>query len=113
MPFGLLNLSLYKPVCSRHAALVSFILNARGTPRRQARLKKQAAVYAGVLKACLANAGVCKSFETWGFTDKHSWINAKGEGNLSPLPFDVNYNKKPAYTALLAALQDKNSHSSL
>jgi GH35 family endo-1,4-beta-xylanase len=55
-------------------------------------LQKQAQVYAAVLRACLANkpssglstagnrsaagaASGCKSFETWGFTDKVSWLN--------------------------------------
>lgn len=63
-------------------------------------------MYAGVTKACLANSGVCKSIETWGFTDKHSWLNAQYDQPV-PLPFDTEYRKKPAYYAMLKALQEK------
>jgi len=59
----------------------------------------QAQVYADLLAACLAEPK-CTSFETWGFTDKYSWL---GE-NKHPLPFDENYNKKPAFTSLLNTL---------
>jgi endo-1,4-beta-xylanase len=48
------------------------------------RLTLQAKVYGDMLQACLDNLkpthpsgkGGCKSFETWGFTDKHTWIGA-------------------------------------
>ncbi len=64
------------------------------------RLQLQAAIYGQMLQACLNNSGVCKSFETWGFTDRLTWIGAENQ----PLPFDVSYNKKPAYMELLAVL---------
>ena len=34
----------------------------------------QAEVYASMLRACLANPGVCTSFESWGFTDAVTWL---------------------------------------
>jgi len=66
-------------------------------------LAKQATIYSQMLSACLANSN-CKSFQTWGHTDLHSWLNNNGVNN-KPLPFDVNYNKKPAFDSLLATLQ--------
>ncbi len=33
---------------------------------------QQAAVYRGLLEACLGATSICTSFETWGFTDKYS-----------------------------------------
>jgi endo-1,4-beta-xylanase len=89
---------------------------ADGTLCGAARLAAQADIYAGLLGACLDNVrptaasgrGGCKVFETWGFTDKHTWIydfeNPK-HLNEMPLPFDTEYRIKPAYTAMLATLQ--------
>jgi len=59
----------------------------------------QAQVYAELLAACLAEPK-CTSFETWGFTDKYSWLGA----DKHPLPFDSNYNKKPCFNSLLQTL---------
>lgn len=67
------------------------------TPQR---LELQAAVYGHMLSACLNHSSVCKSFETWGVTDKHSWLGT----DVSPLLFDTSYAKKPAYFELLAVL---------
>ena len=76
----------------------------------------------------------CKSFETWGFTDlvrageveasrprwfepllrscvplmQHTWLwdfNNPSHANMQPLPFDVAYAPKPAFTAMVAALE--------
>ena len=38
------------------------------------RLNAQAQLYAAILKTCL-EAKSCKSFETWGFVDSHSWVS--------------------------------------
>jgi len=62
----------------------------------------QASIYSSLLNAC-SSQPACTSFETWGFTDKYSWLGA----NDHPLPFDSNYNKKPAFNALLAGLVNK------
>lgn len=80
------------------------------------RLAIQAKIYGDLLQACLDNSkptnpngkGGCKSFETWGFTDLHTWIynfNNPNHDNLLPLPFDVNYQPKPAFFEMLAVLQ--------
>lgn len=61
-------------------------------------LQLQAQIYSEVLSACLQNRNICKSFQTWGFTDKYTWLGS----DKHPLPFDENYNKKPAYNAILS-----------
>ena len=38
-------------------------------------------------------ASNCESFETWGFTDKVSWLKEP----KNALPFDKDYKKKKAY----------------
>lgn len=78
------------------------------------RLATQATIYAGVVKACKDNSaatapsgkGGCKSVETWGLTDRHTWITDFDNPNHvdeKPLQFDVNYNKKPCFASQLAA----------
>jgi len=66
-----------------------------GNGNEQAELQQQATIYGQVLKACLSIPN-CTSFVTWGFTDKYTWLGS----NEQPLPFDVNYQAKPAFTAL-------------
>ncbi|KUL63481.1 1,4-beta-xylanase [Streptomyces sp. NRRL S-1521] len=58
----------------------------------------QASSYANVVQACLAVTR-CTGITVWGVTDKYSW-RASG----TPLLFDGDYNKKPAYASTLAAL---------
>jgi endo-1,4-beta-xylanase len=58
----------------------------------------QADSYRTVTNTCLA-VSRCAGITTWGVTDKYSW-RASG----TPLLFDGDYDKKPAYSAVLAAL---------
>lgn len=46
-------------------------------------------------------AAKAKKFITWGFTDASTWLPGR-----DPLPFDGNYNKKPAYHAMLDRLNE-------
>ena len=67
-------------------------------------LTRQAEIYRQVATVCLSNPG-CTALQTWGFTDKYSWIgwftnHTKGDA----LPFDRQYRPKPAYQALSEAL---------
>ena len=67
-------------------------------------LQSQAATYQRILTVCLQNPG-CTAFQTWGFTDKHSWIPGSYPGFGAALPFDVNDQAKPAVASMLNALQ--------
>jgi len=67
-------------------------------------LAKQAEIYGRILSACLSHPG-CTALQTWGFTDKYSWIGWKTKkAKGAALPFDRNYASKPAYEALREAL---------
>ena len=65
-------------------------------PQKQA---AQAQIYSDAANACEQSPS-CWSFTTWGFTDKYTWLGTAEE----PLPFDMNYAPKPAWTAITAAL---------
>jgi len=71
-----------------------------GSGNDQNKAQAQATVYSNLLKVCIA-APSCTHFISWGFTDKYTWL---GSGK-KPLPFDENYNNKPAFDALAAALR--------
>lgn len=73
------------------------------TPASESELQQQADDYREVVEACLAVDG-CVGITTWGITDRHSWIPDTFDGQGAALPFDENYNKKPAYFAMLEAL---------
>ncbi|KAK7457786.1 hypothetical protein VKT23_010125 [Stygiomarasmius scandens] len=90
-------------------------------PATQAQLNQQQKDYQTVAAAC-RNVSKCVGMTTWGFTDAHSWIpgtnflstsfsnlltRKKGtfSGTGAALPWDQNYNKKPAYNGIIAGLQ--------
>jgi GH35 family endo-1,4-beta-xylanase len=68
-------------------------------------LTAQAAIYGKVAEICLQTP-TCKVLQTWGFTDKYSWIPGYSHGSQGwALPFDADYKRKPAYGSMLHALQ--------
>jgi endo-1,4-beta-xylanase len=72
-------------------------------------LLRQAEVYRGVVRACLQNPG-CTAIQTWGFTDKYSWIGSHSHGARgAALPFDRSYKPKPAYTGMLAEISSQRN----
>ncbi len=71
------------------------------------RLAAQAAVYSNVTAICLHTPS-CTVLQTWGFTDKYSWIPGFSKGKQGwALPYDASYKPKPAYDRMLKALQSK------
>ena len=70
------------------------------------RLTRQAQVYGDAARACNAVAA-CTRFSTWGFTDRFSWL---GPAAIA-LPFDTQYQPKPAAEAIRAALADPSARS--
>jgi endo-1,4-beta-xylanase len=82
---------------------VSLPVDSSGMPRADD-LSRQADTYRGIVRACLNNAG-CTAIQTWGFTDKYSWIGSHSRGARGQaLPFDRGYEPKPAYHALFEEL---------
>lgn len=81
-------------------------------PTGQARdgdLQKQAEIYREVVRACLQNPG-CTAIQTWGFSDKYSWIVSHSHGTQgAALLFDRFYQPKPAYTAMVEE-RSRRSH---
>jgi endo-1,4-beta-xylanase len=70
-------------------------------------LEWQANKYHDIIAACLSVAR-CDTIVIEGIGDPDSWIVAWiGRGNEHPLLFDDNYNPKPAYRAVEAALQGR------
>lgn len=71
---------------------------------KESDLRRQADVYRGIVHACVQNPG-CTAIQTWGFTDKYSWIGSHSHGARgAALPFDRAYQAKQAYFAMLDEL---------
>ena len=68
------------------------------------KLEQQKKDYGSVVAACKAVQG-CVGVTIWDFTDKWSWIPSVFSGQGAALPWDENYNKKPAYDGIVEALQ--------
>jgi endo-1,4-beta-xylanase len=79
-------------------------LDIRVTANDPNTLNLQAALYGKIVSACVQQPA-CKMVQTWGFTDKHSWIPDFFPGYGWALPFDDTYQKKPAYSAIYNALK--------
>jgi len=78
---------------------VSLPVDSSGQPGKED-LQRQAEIYRAVAGACLRNPG-CTAIQTWGFTDKYSWIGSHSHGTQgAALLFDRSYKPKPAYDAV-------------
>jgi endo-1,4-beta-xylanase len=68
-------------------------------------LERQAGIYRQIAAACLSHPG-CTAIQTWGFTDKYSWLGSHSKKTRgAALPFDREYRAKPAYAALRSAFE--------
>lgn len=68
-------------------------------------LQRQAAIYRTVAAACAAQPA-CTAFQTWGITDRYSWIPGYTHGKKGDaLMFDRHYQPKPAWHAVLQGLK--------
>ena len=82
---------------------VALPVNAQGNARPED-LQLQADIYRQIASVCLAYPG-CTAIQTWGFTDKYSWIGSHSKQTQgAALLFDRNYQPKPAYDALRNAV---------
>lgn len=67
-------------------------------PRDPNDLQKQAQIYRSLVKYALHFGSRCRALITWGFTDRYSWIGSfSNYRDGAALPFDWNYQPKPAY----------------
>lgn len=88
---------------------VSLPLDSTGQARNED-LLRQANTYRGIARACLQSPG-CTAIQTWGFTDKYSWIGSHSHGTRgAALLFDRHYRPKPAYDAVLEEISGGRSH---
>lgn len=68
-------------------------------------LAAQAQRYQDIVSVCVKYPG-CTAIQTWGFTDKYSWIPSVFTGYGAGLPFDAGYRPKPAVASIQQALTD-------
>jgi len=80
---------------------LDFRLSLPATPES---LAQQATDYHFVVASCLAVAR-CVGVTTWGISDDHSWIPTYFPGYGDALLFDQRGDPKPAYAAVIGALQ--------
>ena len=84
---------------------VALPVDARGNLLHPADRVLQAEIYRQVATVCLQNPR-CTALQTWGFTDRYSWIGWYTRGTKgAALLFDRQYIPKPAYESLRKVLQ--------
>ncbi len=89
---------------------ISLPLDSSGVAREDD-LLRQAETYRGVVRACLQSSG-CSAIQTWGFTDKYSWIGSHSHGTRgAALPFDRAYRPKAAYGAVLEEIVSQKNRA--
>jgi endo-1,4-beta-xylanase len=78
-------------------------LDIRLADSSAASLAAEAKLYGEITTLCVQQPA-CKLIQTWGFTDKHSWIPQFYKEMGWALLWDEKYQKKPAYEAIREAL---------
>ncbi len=74
-------------------------------------LKRQTEIYRQVAEACVSHPG-CTAIQTWGFTDKYSWIGSHSKHTQgAALLFDHDYHPKPARDAIRDALDSRRART--
>jgi endo-1,4-beta-xylanase len=89
---------------------VALPVDATGNPLHPADLQQQAELYRQIAADCLQHPG-CTAIQTWGFTDKYSWLGwfthgTQGDGLL----FDREYRPKAAYDTLYGVFALPHAH---
>jgi endo-1,4-beta-xylanase len=69
----------------------------------EAELAKQSRIYRDVVALCL-KFPKCTAIQTWGVTDKYSWVPGWFRGTGAALLFDMGYKPKAAYDGFAEAL---------
>jgi endo-1,4-beta-xylanase len=83
---------------------VALSVDGNRNPKDPEDLNRQAEICRSIVRACLDQPG-CTAIQTWGFTDKYSWIfGSSGRTKDAAVLFDQNYQPKPAYLAVRDAL---------
>jgi endo-1,4-beta-xylanase len=83
----------------------------------QRKLEIQAKAYRSMLKACIEEP-CCKAFKTWGYSDASCWMPMKKNNpgydyEPYPLPFDHEFEPKPAYHAMKDLLIEIIEHNEM
>lgn len=73
-------------------------------------LAEQARNYHQLLETSLQDPRL-RSWTIWGFTDRHSWVPRAFMGYGAALPWDENYEAKPAQAAIRKALRGASDRS--
>lgn len=79
-------------------------LDIRLTDATPASLAAQAKLYGEITRIC-AEQPRCTAIQTWGLTDKYSWVPRAFKGMGHALLWDEQYQKKPAFDAVMNALR--------
>lgn len=79
-------------------------LDIRLSDATPASLAAQAKLYGEITRICVEQPA-CTAIQTWGFTDKYSWIPQAFKGMDNALLWDRQYEKKPAFDAVMNALR--------
>lgn len=89
------NLRRFTPYVKVEMSEVDVRIPEPVTPEKLAR---QAMLYGKLLGVCQKIG--CSAFTLWGFTDKYSWVPEFFPGSTAALPWDANYQAKPAAESL-------------